>query len=160
MSSTKFIQLEDKVQITTWGEIGIPNNYMRRNWYPKPSFHDVMTQSTYEGIGIHEWNIDGLSDHIVISVFNEMHIGASVYRLRGKSDHAIAQIITSSFTGVLKERLEKHISEEKQRILNHTTIEKVIQISKVKLGMSQVMENDIRVKEPLIPFYMLYQSSL
>ena len=89
-----------------------------------------------------------------------MHIGASVYRLRGKSDHAIAQIITSSFTGVLKERLEKHISEEKQRILNHTTIEKVIQISKVKLGMSQVMENDIRVKEPLIPFYMLYQSSL
>ena len=109
---------------------------MKKNWYPKPSFPDVpfeektqMTQSTYEGTCIHKWNIDGLSIHLVVNLINKMLMGASAYRLRGKFDHAIAQIVTFGFTGVLKDGLEKHISdEEKQRILNHTTIEKEVQI--------------------------------
>ena len=114
---------------------------MKRNWYPKPSFPDVpfeektqMTQSTYDVTCIHKWNIDGLSGHLVINAINEMLMGARAYRLRGKFDHTIAQIVTSGFTGVLKDGLEKHIyDDEMQRILNHTTREKEVQISKEKL---------------------------
>ena len=61
-----------------------PKNYMKRNWYHKSSFSDVpleektqMTQTTYEASCIHEWNINGLSDHLLINVINEMLMGAS-----------------------------------------------------------------------------------
>ena len=56
-------------------------------------------------------------------------MGASAYRLQGKFDHAIAETVTFGFTWVLKDGLEKHISdEEKKRILNYTNIEKEVQI--------------------------------
>ena len=78
----------------------------QKNWYPQPSFSDIQfeektlqTQSHYDGLAIYEWNIDGLSNYLIMNVVNEMMMAAGAYKLQGhKSDHQITQVLVTGFT--------------------------------------------------------------
>ena len=64
------------------------NTSNKKNWYPQPSFPDtqfeektLQTQAHYDGLAIYEWNIDGLSDYLIMNVVNEMMMAAGAYKL-------------------------------------------------------------------------------
>ncbi|XP_022933349.1 uncharacterized protein LOC111440658 [Cucurbita moschata] len=80
----------------------------------------------------YEWNIDGLSDYLIMNVVNEMMMAAGAYKLqRHKSDHQIAQVLVTGFTGQLKDWWDKYLDETtRQQILNHYVIRPTTQIIK------------------------------
>ena len=61
-----------------------------RNFYPRPTPPDLqyeersqIVQSKYDGDVIYEWNIDGVSDHQVLNILQEMIITFIAYKSRG-----------------------------------------------------------------------------
>ena len=61
-----------------------------RNFYPRPTPPDLqyeerskIVQSKYDGDDIYEWNIDGVSDHQVLNILQEMIITFIAYKSRG-----------------------------------------------------------------------------
>ncbi|MCQ7416390.1 hypothetical protein NP118_23585, partial [Salmonella enterica] len=128
---------------------------LMRNWYPQPSFPDVqfeektqMTQAVYDGLAIHEWNIDGISDYLILNVLNEMFIASNAYRQRGKKDHEIAQLLVAGFTGQLKQWWDQYLTDyDRQYILTHTTIEKKKQTIKLEGQLPQTVEREESIED-------------
>ena len=61
-----------------------------RNYYPRPTPPDLqyeersqIVQSKYDGDDIYEWNIDGVSDHQVLNILQEMIMTSTAYKSRG-----------------------------------------------------------------------------
>ena len=115
------------------------NTSNQKNWYPQPSFPDIQfeektlqTQAHYDGLAIYEWNIDGLSDYLIMNVVNEMMMAADAYKLQGqKSNHQIAQVLVTRFTGQLKDWWDKYLDEAtRQQILSRYVIRPTTQIIK------------------------------
>ena len=58
----------------------ISNNFVsRKNYYSKPSFHDVQLEernyqlaASYNGSSFYEWNIDGMNEYQIINLVKVM----------------------------------------------------------------------------------------
>ncbi|KAL6338889.1 hypothetical protein AAG906_024040 [Vitis piasezkii] len=93
-----------------------------RNYYPKPTLPDLqyeersqIVQSKYDGDDIYEWNINGVSDHQVLNILQEMIMASTTYKSRGNSDQTICTHLIARFTGQLKGwkyTLPKYIQEQ------------------------------------------------
>ena len=60
------------------------------NYYPRPTPPNLqyeersqIVQSKYDGDDIYEWNIDGVSDHQVLNILQEMIMVSTAYKSRG-----------------------------------------------------------------------------
>ena len=59
-------------------------------------------QPKYDGDDIYEWNIDGVSDHQVLNILQEMIMTFMAYKSRGNLDQSIWTHLVAGFTGQLK----------------------------------------------------------
>lgn len=80
-----------------------------RNFYQKPTSPNLqfeersqIVQSKYYGDDIYEWNIDGVNEHQILNILQEMIIASTAYKSKGNSNHSIAKHLTVGFTGQLK----------------------------------------------------------
>ena len=81
-----------------------------RNHYPRPTFPDMQfeeinqyTQASYTSGTIYEWNIDGMTEHNILTKLQEITMVSIAYKLNNRlPDHAVAQTIVAGFTGQLK----------------------------------------------------------
>ena len=81
-----------------------------RNHYPRPTFPDMQfeeinqyTQASYTSGTIYEWNIDGMTEHNILTKLQEITMVSIAYKLNNRlPDHAVAQTIVARFTRQLK----------------------------------------------------------
>ena len=76
-----------------------------RNYYPRPTPPDLqyekrnqITQSKHDGDDIYEWNIDGVSEHQILNIFQEKIMASTTYKSRENSDHLISVHLIIGFT--------------------------------------------------------------
>ena len=81
-----------------------------RNFYPRPTPPDLqyeemsqIVQSKYDVDDIYEWNIDGVNDHQVLNILQEMIMASMAYKSRENLDPAICFHLIAGFTGQLKD---------------------------------------------------------
>lgn len=79
-----------------------------QNYYPIPTLPSMQykeqsqfTQSKYDGEGIYEWNINGISKHQIFNILQEMIIVAADYKARKNTDHMVVHRV-AGFVGQLK----------------------------------------------------------
>ena len=101
-----------------------------RNYYPIPTLPDLqykernqIVQSKYDGDAIYEWNIDGVSDHQVLNIFQEMIMASTAYKSRGNSDNLICVHLVVGFTSQLKGWRDNALIEE-EKIFIQTSLDK------------------------------------
>ena len=80
-----------------------------RNYYPRPTSPNLqyeernqITQAKYDEDDIYEWNIDGVSEHQILNILQEMIIASKAYKSRGNSNHLINVHLIVGFTDQLK----------------------------------------------------------
>ena len=90
-----------------------------RNYYPRPTLPDLqyeemsqIIQSKYDGDDIYEWNIDGINDHQVLNILQEMIMASTTYKSRGNTDHSICAHLTVGFIGQLKGWWDNALTKE------------------------------------------------
>ena len=99
-----------------------------RNYFPRPSLPDMQfedvtqtARSSYTGTGIDEWNIDGLAEHQILNILQEMTMAALAHKSHDNTDHQIAKILVLGFTGMLKNWWDNDLPEShKHHILRAT----------------------------------------
>ena len=71
-----------------------------RNYYRRPTLPDIQLEewnlespSAFDGNGITEWNIDGMTDHQIIRKTKEMVMAASAYRQKHDENQTIKLLI-------------------------------------------------------------------
>ena len=69
--------------------------------------------SAFDGNGITEWNIDGLTDHQLIRKTNEMVMAASAYRNKHSEDQTV-KLLISGFTGSLKGWWDNYLTPDRR----------------------------------------------
>ena len=97
-----------------------------RNYYPRPTPPDLqyeewsqIFQSKYDGDDIYEWNIDGVSDHQVLNILQEMIMASTAYKSKGNSDQTMSTHLITGFTGQLKGWWDNAIIEEEKRFIQN-----------------------------------------
>ena len=95
-----------------------------RNFYIRPTPPDLqyeersqIVRSKYDGDGIYEWNIDGVSDHQVLNILQEMIMAFTTYKSRGNLDPAICFHLIAGFTRQLKGWWDNALTEEERRFI-------------------------------------------
>ena len=95
-----------------------------RNYYPRPTPPDLqyeersqIVQSKYDGDDIYEWNIDGVSDHQVLNILQEMIMASTTYKSRGNSDQVICTHLIVGFTSQLKGWWDNALTKEEKRFI-------------------------------------------
>ena len=64
---------------------------------------DFQSPCNYDGTSFYGWNVDGLSEHRIINLLQQMLMAVNAYKLRNKnSDHSAANALVIEFTGLLK----------------------------------------------------------
>ena len=101
-----------------------------RNFYPRSIPPDLqyeeksqIVQSKYDGDGIYEWNIDGVSDQQVLNILQEMIMSSTAYKSRGNLDLAICFHLIAGFTGQLKGWWDNAPTEEERRFIQKSVDE-------------------------------------
>ena len=61
-----------------------------------------MSRSQYDGTSVYEWNIDGLTEHQILNMIQEINMAANAYAIKGNNQKQITDLLTSGFTGNLK----------------------------------------------------------
>ena len=91
------------------------------NYYPRPTPLDLqyeernqITQSKYDEDDIYEWNIDGVSEHQVLNILQEIIMASTTYKSRGNSDHLICVHLIASFTSQLKGWWDNALTKEEK----------------------------------------------
>ena len=98
-----------------------------RNYYPRPTLPDLqyeersqIVQSKYDGDDIYEWNIDGISDHQVLNILQEMIMASTTYKSRGNSDQVICTHLIVGFTSQLKGWWDNALTKEEKRFIQNS----------------------------------------
>lgn len=80
-----------------------------RNYYPRPTHLDLqyeerrdIAQSSYDGNTIYEWNIDGILEHQILNILQEMAMAASAYKSKKVDDITIVRYLIIGFISQLK----------------------------------------------------------
>ena len=79
-----------------------------RNYYPRPTpdlqyeERSQIVQSKYDGDDIYKWNIDGVSDHQVLNILQEMIMASITYKSKENFDYRICVHLIAGFTSQLK----------------------------------------------------------
>ena len=102
----------------------------KKNFYPKPTPPDIQYEergtfasSSFDGHSLHQWNIDGKSEHEILSTVQEMWMAHNAYKAKGYKDSDIAVGLVVGFTGQLKNWWDHTFSEkERNDILNHKVV--------------------------------------
>ena len=101
-----------------------------RNFYPRPTPPDLqyeersqIVQSKYDGDDIYEWNIDGVSDHQVLNILQEMIITFIAYKSRGNLDPTICFHLIAGFIGQLKGWWDNAPTDEERRFIQKSVDE-------------------------------------
>ena len=99
------------------------------NYYPTPTPPNLqyeesnqITQSKYDEDGIYEWNIDRVSEHQVLNIFQEMIMPSIAYKSRGNSNHLISVHLVIGFTSQLKGWWDNSLIEE-EKIFIQTSLD-------------------------------------
>jgi len=98
-----------------------------RNYYPRPTPPDLQyeergsfTISQFSGESVHQWNIDGKSEHEILSTLQEMTMALSAYKARKLTNAQAATALVVGFLGQLKSWWNNFLTdEERTKILNH-----------------------------------------
>ena len=100
-----------------------------RNYYPRATplalqyeERNQIVQSKYDGDGIYEWNIDGVSDHQVLNILQEMIMASIAYKSKGNSYHLICVHLVVGFTCHLKGWWDNALIEE-EKIFIQTSLD-------------------------------------
>ena len=95
-----------------------------RNFYPRPTPHDLqyeginqIIQSKYDGDGIYEWNIDGVSEYQILNILQEMIMVSIAYKAKENTDHMISRHLIVGFTSQLKGWWDNVITEEEKEMV-------------------------------------------
>ena len=70
----------------------------------------------YNDTFIYEWNIDGLSEHEIISVLHQMTMAATAY-LTDNDDHNAAQLLISGFFETLRSWWDNCLNDSERKFL-------------------------------------------
>nr|KYP47809.1 Enzymatic polyprotein [Cajanus cajan] len=106
-----------------------------RNYYRRPTLPDIQFEewnlespSAFNGEGITEWNIDGLTEHQILRKTHEMSMAASAYRAK-HSEAQTVKLLIARFTGSLKGWWDNYLTQEQRNyILNIVKVEEGITI--------------------------------
>jgi len=80
----------------------------------------IITEN-FAGDSIYEWNIDGRSDRKIFITLQRMLIAYTAYSTKRATDLQAFDLLTSGFTGILKNWWENYIQEEERnKIRTHT----------------------------------------
>ena len=72
---------------------------------------DFQSPSNYDGTSFYEWNVDGLSEHHITNLLQQMLMEANAYKLIiNNSDHSAANALVIGFTGLLKGWWDHYLS--------------------------------------------------
>ena len=81
-------------------------NARTRNYYPRPTPPDMQheergqfTDRNFNGRSIYGWNIDGKSEHEVLSTIEEMGVAAATFKVNVYSNKHVTTIIVLGFSG-------------------------------------------------------------
>ena len=80
-------------------------------------------QSKYDEDDIYEWNIDGVSDHQVLNIFQEIIMVSTTYKSRGNLDPTICFHLIVGFTGQLKRWWDNALIDEESRFIQKSVDE-------------------------------------
>ena len=109
----------DEEQINKINKGGFARQYpTSRNFYNRPTLPDIQFEewelehpSAFDGNGITEWNIDGMTDHQILRKTHEITMAASAYRVKHSEEQTI-KLIVAGFTGILKGWWDNYLSPE------------------------------------------------
>ena len=80
------------------------NSCASKNLYPRPSPPDLQYEErgsfsspAFDGNSIHTWNIDGKSEHEILSTLQEMTMVVSAYKSKRLTDHLAATTLVIGF---------------------------------------------------------------
>nr|KYP75455.1 polyprotein [Cajanus cajan] len=101
------------------------NRPTTRNYYRRPTIPDIQFEewnlespSAFNGEGIQEWNIDGMTEHQILRKTHEMTMAATAYRAK-HSEQQTVKLLIAGFTGSLKGWWDNYLtSEQKNYIIN------------------------------------------
>jgi len=101
-----------------------------RNFYTRPTLPDIQSEewsmdqpSAFDGNGITEWNIDGMTDHQILRKTHEITMAATAYSVKHTEEQTI-KLIISGFTGILKGWWDNYLMpEQKNYVLSCVKIE-------------------------------------
>ena len=100
-----------------------------RNFYPRPTppnlqYEERFPQRTmYNDTFIYEWNIDGLSEHEIINVQQQMTMSVTAY-LTNNDDDNTAQLLIFGFSGTLRSWWDNFLNEGGRKFLQTSTNDK------------------------------------
>jgi len=98
-----------------------------RNYYPRPTPPDIQYEqrgsfltSQFNGQIVHQWKIDGKSEHEILSALQEMTMALSAYKGHELTNSQAATALVVGFLGQLKSWWDNFLTDEQQRkLLNH-----------------------------------------
>ncbi|KAG7954930.1 hypothetical protein I3843_11G046100 [Carya illinoinensis] len=97
-----------------------------RNWYSKPTPPDLQfeekifqSQSSYSADKTYEWNIDGMSEQEILNTMSKMSLVANAYINNNIRELDIVVILTTGFTGMIRNWWDKHIFLETREAIQH-----------------------------------------
>ena len=98
-----------------------------RNYYPRPTPLDLqyeersqIVQSKYNGDDIYEWNIDGVSDHQVLNILQEMIMASTTYKSRENSNQSICTHLIAGFTCQLKGWWDNALTKKEEKFIQNS----------------------------------------
>ncbi|KAG7956032.1 hypothetical protein I3843_11G104300 [Carya illinoinensis] len=97
-----------------------------RNWYSKPTPPDLQfeekifqSQSSYSADKTYEWNIDGMSEQEILNTMSKMSLVANAYINNNIREPNIVVILTTGFTGMIRNWWDKHLFPETREAIQH-----------------------------------------
>ncbi|KAG2685236.1 hypothetical protein I3760_10G115400 [Carya illinoinensis] len=97
-----------------------------RNWYSKPTLPDLQfeekifqSQSSYSADKTYEWNIDGMSEQEILNTMSKMSLVANAYINNNIREPDIVVILTTGFTGMIRNWWDKHLFSETREAIQH-----------------------------------------
>ena len=92
-----------------------------QNISPNQYAIQLIITENFAGDSIYEWDIDGRSDHEIFVTLKRMLIACTAYSTKRATDLQAFDLLTSGFTGILKNWWENYIQEEERdKIRTHT----------------------------------------
>ena len=79
------------------------------NYYPRPAPPDIQYKErgqfkdrNFDGRSIYGWNIDGKSEHEVLSTIEDMGVAVAAFKVNEYTNRNVATIIVLGFSAQLK----------------------------------------------------------
>ena len=90
-----------------------------RNFYTRPTPPDLQYEergtfvtNSFDGQSIYTWNVDGKSEHEIMSTLQEMTMAMTAYKTRSLDSRTQAIAVTNGFQGQLKYWWDNFLSED------------------------------------------------